>query len=93
MLWRERQSSRPPTQIPIYDEYGQLVARIDMGWAAIRGAAEYDGAHHRTPKQFRDDIIRAEVISHLDWIDVRVTSLDTEANVIRRVGAARDQRA
>jgi hypothetical protein len=83
---------RPQTQIRIHDEYGQLVARVDMGWEDIKVAAEYDGEHHRTPKQFRDDVIRAEVISQLDWIDVRVTSLDTEASVIRRVGVARDQR-
>ena len=27
---------RPQTQIPVYDEYGQLVARVDMGWEDLK---------------------------------------------------------
>src|SRR5699024_9033826 len=37
---------RPQTQIPVYDEYGALVAVLDMGWEDIKVAADYDGDHH-----------------------------------------------
>jgi hypothetical protein len=84
----------PQTQIPVSDEYGQLVAVLDMGWEQIKLAVEYDGDHHRTDRrQFNNDIRRAEVLTELDWIDVRVTAEDTEGGVIARVSAAWDRRA
>jgi hypothetical protein len=36
----------PQTQIPVYDEYGQLVAVLDMGWEHIKVAVDYEGVHH-----------------------------------------------
>lgn len=84
----------PATQIPVYDEYRQLVAVLDMGWEAIKLAIEYDGDHHRTNRwQFNKDIQRAETIAQLGWIDVRVTAEDTEGGVIARVSAAWQRRA
>jgi hypothetical protein len=83
----------PQTQIPVYDEYGQLVAVLDMGWEHLKLAVEYDGDHHRTDRrQFNKDIRRAETLSGLGWIDVRVTAEDTEGGVIGRVSAAWDRR-
>lgn len=83
----------PQTQIPVYDEYGQLVAVFDMGWEDIKVAADYDGDHHWTNRRiFNHDIRRAETVAELGWIDVRVTAEDTEGGVIRRVSAARDRR-
>jgi len=79
----------PRTQIPVYDEYGQLIAVLDMGWEHIKVAVEYDGDHHRTDRRtFNKDIQRAENIDELGWIDVRVTAEDTEGGVIARVSAA-----
>ncbi|HEY2450179.1 MAG TPA: hypothetical protein VGI49_15380 [Mycobacterium sp.] len=84
----------PQTQIPVYDEYGQLVAVLDMGWEQIRLAVEYDGDHHWTDRrQFTKDIKRAEAMADLGWIHVRVTAGDTEGGVIARVSAAWDRRA
>jgi hypothetical protein len=84
---------RPQTQIPVYNEYGLLIAELDMGWEEIKVAAEYEGAHHRTdPRQFNKDIRRFEEVMELGWIDVRVTAQDTEAGIIRRVAAARARR-
>lgn len=83
---------RPQTQIPIFDEYGQLVAKADMGWEEIKVAVDYEGEHHRTPKRFAYDIRRYDTITGLGWIDIRVTSQDTEAGIIRRVGEARARR-
>jgi hypothetical protein len=84
---------RPQTQIPVYDEYGQLVAVLDMGWEHLKLAVEYDGDHHRTDRrQFNKDIRRAEDLTELGWIDVRVTAEDTEGGVIARVSTAWDRR-
>jgi hypothetical protein len=84
----------PQTQVPVYDEYGQLVAVLDMGWESIKLAAEYEGDHHRTDRrQFNKDIRRAEALADLGWIDIRVTAEDTEGGVIARVRAAWERRA
>jgi hypothetical protein len=80
---------RPRTQIPVYDEFNQLIARLDMGWEEAMIAAEYDGDHHRTNRrQFNRDIARTEALTTMGWILVRVTSVDTPAVIIRRVESA-----
>ncbi len=84
---------RPETQIPVYDEFGQLIKTVDMGWRNIKVAAEYDGDQHRTsPRQFNKDIHCMELLTELGWLVVRVTSEDCEPDIIRRVGAARASR-
>ncbi len=84
---------RPQTQIAVYDEFGQLVARLDMGWEDILVAVEYEGDHHRTDRrQFNKDIRRMEILTDLGWIVVRVTSEDCDAGIVRRVAAARARR-
>lgn len=83
----------PQTQIPVYDEYGQLVAVLDMGWEEIKVGLDYDGDHHRTNRrQFNRDIRRFEVVTALGWISIRVTAEDTEGGIIGRVQAAWDRR-
>jgi very-short-patch-repair endonuclease len=83
----------PRTQIPVYDEYGQLVAVLDMGWADIKLAVEYDGEHHWTSRrQFSRDIRRAEALADLGWIVVRITAEDTEGGVVARVSSAWERR-
>jgi hypothetical protein len=84
---------RPQTQIPVYNEFGVLIAELDMGWEDIKVAAEYEGDHHRTDRrQFNKDIRRFDEVTEMGWIDVRVTAHDTQADVIRRVAAARARR-
>ena len=80
---------RPRTQIPVRNEYGVLIAELDMGWDHVMVAAEYDGDHHRIdPNQFTKDIRRGEDIAEAGWINVRVTRRDTEGGIVRRVAAA-----
>ena len=80
---------RPRTQIPVYDEFNQLIARLDMGWEDAMIAAEYDGDHHRTDRrQFNRDIARTEALTAMGWILVRITSEDTPAVIIRRMESA-----
>lgn len=83
----------PQTQIPVLDEYGQLVARVDMGWEGLKIAIEYDGDHHWTNRrQMTRDIRRTEQLIELDWIVLRVTADDTPATIVHRIAAARAKR-
>jgi hypothetical protein len=64
----------PETQIVVYDEWGFIVARIDMGWRKWRVGAEFDGAQHWTdPRQRSSDIDRAAELGRLGWVIVRVS--------------------
>lgn len=84
----------PQTQIPVYDEYGQLVAVLDMGWEDMKLAVEYEGDHHRTDRrQFHRDIRRAEALADLGWAVIRITAEDTEGGAIARVSAVWGRRA
>jgi hypothetical protein len=84
---------RPETQIAVYDEFGQLVKSVDMGWRDLMVAAEYEGQQHRTdPRQFNKDIRCLEILASLGWIVVRVTKEDCEPDIIRRVAEARASR-
>jgi hypothetical protein len=79
---------RPQTQIPVYNEFGVLVAVLDMGWEDIKVGADYEGEHHRNPVQFDKDIRRHDTVTELGWVDLRVTSRDTEASIVQRLAAA-----
>ncbi|KZS63304.1 hypothetical protein [Mycobacterium ostraviense] len=85
---------RPQTQIAVYGQYGELVGVLDMGWADIKVAVEYEGDHHRTDRrQFNKDIARFEALTDLGWIVVRVTVEDVPGGILRRVAAAWARRA
>lgn len=83
---------RPHTQIPVLDEFGQVFARIDMGWPQWRVGVDFDGAHHWTEaKQRTWDVERYARITELGWIDIRLTSGMLHRNpaaFFDRVGAA-----
>ena len=71
----------PETQIEVFNEYGQLVARLDMGYRDLRIGIEYDGeAYHSSPEQLASDQERDAELKRLDWhiIRVRNTPLRTE---------------
>lgn len=82
----------PRTQIPVHDRYGQLVAVLDMGWEELKIGLDYEGAHHRDPDRFARDIRRHDTLTELGWIDLRITSRDTEASIVHRLQTARSQR-
>ena len=75
----------PKTQIPVRNEYGELIAVLDMGWEEIKLALDYEGDHHRAPSRFNKDIRRHDEVTELGWTDIRVTSMDTEAVIIARL--------
>ncbi|ORW38206.1 hypothetical protein AWB90_24540 [Mycobacterium paraense] len=66
---------RPRTQIPVHNEWGAVVARIDMGWEQWRVGVEYDGAQHWTDPRIRaNDIDRAAELERRGWRIVRVSA-------------------
>ncbi|WP_420108263.1 hypothetical protein [Mycolicibacter arupensis] len=76
----------PRTQIPVYDEWTQLGAVLDLGGADITVGLDYEGDHHRTSqRQFNKDIRRHEAVTGLGWIDLRITREDTAGSIIGRV--------
>jgi hypothetical protein len=84
---------RPQTQIPVHNEYGVLIAVLDLGWEHMKIGADYDGEHHWSKRaQIDNDIMRFDQVTELGWIDVRVTSRDGEVNVLRRIAAAWERR-
>ena len=65
---------RPQTQIQVFDEFGYVIARIDMGWPEWRVGVEFDGAQHWTdPRQRSRDIDRIAQLEALGWTIVRVS--------------------
>lgn len=65
----------PQTQIPIFNEFGDFVARVDMGYEEFRVAIEYDGAQHWADAEQRArDIDRQAALQDLGWIIIRVSS-------------------
>lgn len=66
---------RPQTQIRVFDEYGDFVARLDMGYEDLRVGIEYDGPQHWTDRVQRDrDIDRYSGLLDLGWTIIRVSS-------------------
>jgi hypothetical protein len=83
----------PETQIPICNEYGVLIGRVDMGWRELKIALEYEGSHHRGPERFTQDIRRMDEMTEAGWIVIRVTARDTQATVLRLIASAWAKRA
>lgn len=92
MLFVRAGFPRPETQIPVVDEYGILVAVIDMGWRDYLVGVDFEGAHHWTdPRQRNWDAERYTRLPELGWTDYRVTSRmvhNTPRALLNRVGAA-----
>lgn len=82
----------PETQIMVYDDYGEFVARVDMGYRELKVGIEYDGPQHWTdPKQRQRDIDRQTALLALGWVIIRVTAellRYREATFIARVDEA-----
>ncbi|TFV59896.1 hypothetical protein E4P42_05820 [Mycobacterium sp. PS03-16] len=78
----------PTTQIPVHDRWGTLVAVVDMGWEHLKVGLDYEGAHHGEPSRYKPDIRRYDALTDLGWIDIRVTSEDTEARILDRLQRA-----
>ena len=66
---------RPQTQIEVLNEWGAVIARIDMGWDDFKVGVEFDGAQHWTdPAQRTRDIDRLAELEARGWTIVRVSA-------------------
>lgn len=66
---------RPQTQIEVLNEWGAVIARVDMGWEDCKVGLEFDGAQHWTdPVQRTRDIDRLAELEALGWTVVRVSA-------------------
>ncbi len=65
---------RPVTQIPVTNDRGRVVRRIDMGWPEWMVGAEYDGEQHWRPEDYANDIERLEFLAAKGWLIVRVSA-------------------
>ncbi|WP_111510008.1 endonuclease domain-containing protein [Mycobacterium kyogaense] len=82
---------RPRTQVPIVDEAGRVIRRIDIGWPEYGVGVEYDGQQHWTdPRTHAEDINRLEFLAAHGWAIVRVSArhMGDPAAVVARVRAA-----
>lgn len=86
---------RPRTQVPITDDAGRVIRRIDLGWPEYGVGVEYDGEHHWTdPRTHAEDINRLEFLAAHGWTIVRVSArhMGDPAAVVARVRGALDSR-
>ncbi len=84
---------RPETQLSVYNEYRALIGVVDLGWRDLKIAVEYEGKHHRMSRErFDKDIRRIDELLEQGWIVIRITAMDTEATVKRRLAEAWAQR-
>ncbi|TQR87288.1 hypothetical protein D8S82_07885 [Mycobacterium hodleri] len=84
----------PQTQVPVRNEYGVVIAHLDMGWEDEKIGLEYEGAHHRLSReQFAYDIRKHEQVREAGWRVLRVTSMDAPATVLTRLSELRASRA
>ena len=66
---------RPHTQIAVLNDWGAVIARIDMGWDEWKVGVEFDGAQHWTdPVQRTRDIDRLAELQDRGWTIIRVSA-------------------
>ncbi|KUI41103.1 hypothetical protein AU197_00670 [Mycobacterium sp. IS-1590] len=64
----------PQTQVRVFDEYRQFLARLDMAYEAVKVGIEYDGPQHWTDPSVRQrDIDKQFALTELDWVIIRVS--------------------
>ena len=66
---------RPQTQVVVLNDWGRVLARIDLGWQEWKVGVEYDGPQHWTDPRIRaNDIDRTADLLRQGWILVRVSA-------------------
>ena len=87
---------RPVTQVPVLDDRGHVVRRVDVGWPEWLVGVEYDGEQHWTgPDAYANDIDRLEFLAARGWCIVRVSARQLRgerSRVVDRVRTALRER-
>ncbi|HWB68317.1 MAG TPA: type IV toxin-antitoxin system AbiEi family antitoxin [Mycobacteriales bacterium] len=74
---------RPQAQVVVRDEFGVVVARLDLGYEQWRVGIDYDGQPHES--SWRYDLERQERIRGLGWWHRRYSSLATTNSWARMI--------
>jgi hypothetical protein len=74
-------------QVEIWDDNGELMARADLQVTGTSSLHEFDGGHHRDPKQHRDDLRRERRLEAGGYVRRGYTASDVAQ---RPLGILRD---
>lgn len=62
----------PQTQVNVFGQYGDFIARVDMAYDEVKVAIEYDGPQHWTDSAVRQhDIDKEFEMTALGWFTIR----------------------
>ncbi|WP_225439910.1 endonuclease domain-containing protein [Amycolatopsis eburnea] len=75
-VWLALAGLEPDLQVPVHDERGAFVGRLDLAFPAHKLAVEYDGDWHRDGDQPQRDEVRRRAIRSLGWRFVIVTKAE-----------------
>jgi hypothetical protein len=65
---------RPQTQLVVIDQWGRVIARLDMGYPLLRMGAEYDGRVHATDRARAKDLRRHNLLLGEHWHNLRYSA-------------------
>lgn len=81
------------TQIPVFDEKGRIVAKVDMGWEDLKVGVQYDGRQHQTDRQrYIQDLKVNRALEQQRWAMVRVIAEDRLGDSLARVARTLEAR-
>lgn len=81
------------TQIPVFDEKGRIVAKVDMGWEDLKVGVQYDGRQHQTDRQrYIQDLKVNRALEQQKWAMVRVIAEDRLGDTLARVARTLEAR-
>lgn len=71
---------RPALNVDVFDRSGGWIACPDLVYEEAKVAIEYEGAHHREPRQFGLDLARDQLLTLAGFVVVRAGPRDLPAN-------------
>lgn len=66
----------PALQVPVLDDDGTTLGRVDLGWPAVRVGLEYDSEEFHGPSTWASDEARQVAIERQGWRLLRVDKID-----------------
>lgn len=69
-------TARPELRYRVFDEFGEFIARLDMGYPQLKLAMEYDGRGHLEAWQHASDARRLNKLDASGWSILRFTAAD-----------------
>lgn len=80
-LLRQWGFPEPERQIPVLDDHGVVIARIDVGWGAPKIGIEYDSEEFHAESRWAADERRHSQVEARDWILVHADKADLRPGV------------